>query len=246
MSMKVLGVIPARFQSTRLPKKVLQLIGDKPLIQHVWERSLCAKKINRLVVATDHDEIMQVVKSFGGEAILTDPNHTSGTDRIVEVASSCECDIVINIQGDEPFISAEAIDALVGAFENNADLEVATLCHRETDTVFLTDSNVVKVVKDNNDYALYFSRAGIPFDREKRQPESFFKHIGIYAFTKKFLMAFPTLSPSELEEREKLEQLRILSNGGKIKVIETEYDSFGIDTELDLQHAQKIYSKMQQ
>jgi 3-deoxy-manno-octulosonate cytidylyltransferase (CMP-KDO synthetase) len=245
MGNKVLGVIPARMHSTRLSQKMLRLIGDKPLIQHVWERCRAAKKISRLIVATDHEDIVKAVKAFKGDAMLTDPSHTSGTDRVAEVAAKNDCDIVINIQGDEPFISAVAIDALAAAFEQDPAIEVATLCYRETDMRALSDPNCVKVVCDNRTFALYFSRAPIPFDREKGTGKSFLKHIGIYAFKKDFLMKFSALRPSELESREKLEQLRILSNGGKIKVIETEYDSCGIDTEEDLKRAEKRYQAMQ-
>jgi 3-deoxy-manno-octulosonate cytidylyltransferase (CMP-KDO synthetase) len=246
MALTVIGIIPARLQSTRLPKKMLRAIGKKPLIQHVWERCLTAQKLNRVIIATDHNDIVKTVKSFGGDVVLTDPKHTSGTDRIAEVAASCVCDVVINIQGDEPFISAEAIDALATAFEHDEHLNVATLCHRETGSILCSNPNVVKVVCDNQGNALYFSRALIPFDRENNGTATFLKHIGIYAFRKAYLLNFSRLPVAELEQREKLEQLRILSNGDRIKVIETAYDSFGIDTEDDLARANELYNRRQQ
>ncbi len=245
MGKRVLGVIPARMHSTRLPAKMLRLIGGKPLIQHVWERCRAAKQIDRLIIATDHEDIVKAVKGFKGDVLLTDPAHTSGTDRVAEVAAKIDCDVVINIQGDEPFISAGAIDALAVAFDKDPALEVATLCYRVKDMRLLCDPNCVKVVRDNRQFALYFSRAPIPFDREKGADKDFLKHIGIYAFAKAFLMRFSTLPPSELEQRERLEQLRILSNGGKIKVIETEYDSCGVDTEDDLNRAEQRYRTLQ-
>lgn len=240
----VLGIIPARYHSTRLPQKMLRKIGNKTLIQHVWDRCSQTTMLDTVIIATDHEAINDVVKQFGGTVVLTDPNHQSGTDRAVEVAAAVDCDVVINIQGDEPFISPHAIDALASAFEGDEHLKVATLCHRETDPAVLCDPNVVKVVFDKQGFALYFSRAPIPYDREGARGAEFFKHIGIYAFRKDFLMTYSRLAASSLETREKLEQLRILDNGEKIKVIETDFDSCGIDTEEDLRQAEKLYVEM--
>lgn len=240
--MKVIGIIPARYHSTRLPKKMLRLLGGKPLVQHVWEQCRKAVTLTEVIVATDHEDIRAAVQAFGGKAVMTDPDHQSGTDRLVEVVRSITCDVAINIQGDEPFIDPAAIDSLAKAFEKEAALQVATLCNRGTSLEQYQNPNCVKVVRDRQGYALYFSRAMIPFDRDGKGTISFFKHIGIYAFRRDFLLGYSSLPQSTLEQSEKLEQLRILEAGEKIKVIETDYDTCGIDTEEDLQVAEKIYT----
>jgi len=229
----VLCVIPARLESTRLRKKLLRTIGGKPLIQFAYENAKKAKSVNRVLVACDHESIKSCVESFGGEAILTGTHHRSGTERIAEVLRKFPSEIVVNLQGDEPLMRSEVVDQVVGAIQKDAACMMSSACIRKGDPAEYINPNVVKVTKDRWGIALYFSRSPIPFDREKRVID-YFKHLGIYGFRKDFLLQFVSWGPSLLEEREKLEQLRVLENGYKIKLVETVYDSIGVDTEEDL------------
>jgi len=239
--LNVIGVIPARYHSTRLPQKMLRRIHGKTLIQWVWENAKQATKLDQLIIATDHEEIFQEATQFGAEVVMTREDHPSGTDRIREVVKNMNCDIVINIQGDEPFLGNEAIDHLATIFEEEPALEVATLCFKSEDKKDFADPNVVKIVTDYSGHALYFSRSSIPHYRDQSAAISFLKHFGIYAYRKNFLMNFSKLPDSDLEDTEKLEQLRILENGYKMKVIEMHEDSMGIDTEEDLRQAQELF-----
>lgn len=238
--MKVLGVIPARLGSTRLPEKVLRPIHGKPMIQHVWERARQAKKISDVVIACDDARIVKAVEDFGGRAMLTRVDHPNGSSRVAEVAAKEKAEILINIQGDEPAMRPEGIDQLAEVLIQNPDLQVATLAVRKTSREEYENPNVVKVVVDGQGNALYFSRSPIPYFRESKASLSFLKHQGIYGYRKDFLIQFVNWGAGVLEEVEKLEQLRILERGFKIRVIETPYDSQGVDTAEDLARVAEI------
>lgn len=241
--MKAIGVIPARWGATRFEGKVLANLLGKPVIQHVWESAKKAKTLDDLVVACDDERILKVVEGFGGKAIYTSPDQPSGTDRLAEVVNPLDVEIVVNIQGDEPLVKPIMIDSLVIALENEKLAQMATMIKRIEDDSELTNSNVVKVVIDKNGYALYFSRYAIPYNRtnevdEKKRP-AYFKHIGLYAFTKDFLFTFRNLPKSSLEDAERLEQLRVLEYGYKIKTVETKFDTVGVDRPADLKRAEE-------
>ena len=225
-------VIPARLESTRFPRKLLQTIEGKPLLQFVYENAKKAKRIERVIVACDHQSLKSCVESFGGEAVLTAAHHTSGTERIAEVARSLNCEFIVNLQGDEPLMHSETIDQVVVALQRDISCTMSTACILKNSPEEFSNPNVVKVTKDRNGWALYFSRSPIPHDRDGRNHQ-FFKHLGIYGYRRGFLLQFPTLPPSPLEQREKLEQLRALESGYRIKVVETVHDSIGVDTEED-------------
>lgn len=241
--MSTIGVIPARWGATRFEGKVLANLLGKPVIQHVWENAKKARTLDDLVVACDDERIVKVVEGFGGKAVYTSPDQPSGTDRLAEVINPLDVKIAVNIQGDEPLIKAIMIDNLVLALEDEKTAQMATLMKKIDDESELTNSNVVKVVVDKNGYALYFSRYSIPYNRtgepdEKNRP-TYYKHIGLYAFTKDFLFTFRNLPKSSLENAEKLEQLRALEYGYRIKVIETKFDTVGIDRPEDLKRAEQ-------
>lgn len=232
--MKIIGVIPARYNSTRFPGKPLVDIGGKPMIQHVWENSAKSKLINELYVATDDKRIFYAVKGFGGNAVMTSKKHKSGSDRIGEVIKNKKCDIVVNIQGDEPFINPLNIDKAIRPLLQDKDIQVSTICTPIRHKDEINNPNTVKPVIDKNGFVLYFSRFAIPFNRDKAKNLVYYKHIGLYVYSKKYLLEFIKLKPSKLEQAEKLEQLRILENGTKIKIVITNIDSFTIDTRSDL------------
>jgi 3-deoxy-manno-octulosonate cytidylyltransferase (CMP-KDO synthetase) len=241
--MKAIGVIPARWGATRFEGKVLANLLGKPVIQHVWENAKRAKTLDDLIVACDDERILKVVQSFGGKGIYTSPDQPSGTDRIAEVVNPVDVKIAVNIQGDEPLIKAIMIDSLVIALEEEKKAQMATIIKKVDDDSELTNSNVVKVVVDKNGYALYFSRYAIPYNRTgetdpKKRPV-YYKHIGLYAYTKDFLFTFRNLPPSSLENAERLEQLRVLEYGYKIKTVETKFDTVGIDRPDDLRRAEE-------
>lgn len=233
--MKILCVIPARYASTRLPGKPLALIAGKPMIQHVYERACLAKRPSQVVVATDHDLVVQAVQNFGGQVLLTSPNHPTGTDRLAEVARTYpEVDIVINVQGDEPLIAPEVIDLLAAAFDDDPSLAMATLATVMDETEYDKPS-AVKVVTDLYGHALYFSRSRIPFPRAAVTELPVYKHIGIYAYRRDFLLTYAALQPTPLEQTESLEQLRALEHGYRLKVLITDFQSVGVDTPEDLE-----------
>ncbi|MGH2575972.1 MAG: 3-deoxy-manno-octulosonate cytidylyltransferase [Ignavibacteria bacterium] len=215
-------------------------INGKPMIHHVWERSLKSKLIDSLIVATDDKRIFDAVKRFGGDAVMTSKNHKSGTDRIGEIAKSRNCKIVVNIQGDEPFIDARNIDRAIKPFLSDKKISVSTLCCKIKNKDELNNPNVVKVIFDKNYNALYFSRYAVPYIRSKPDKQVFYKHIGLYAYRKNFLLKFIKLRQTKLEKTEKLEQLRILENGEKIKVVVTNIDSYSIDTKEDLKRLKEM------
>jgi len=245
--MKAMGIIPARWGATRFEGKVLANLLGKPVIQHVWENAKKAKTLDDLVVACDDERILKVVEGFGGKAIYTSPDQPSGTDRLAEVVNPLDIKIAVNIQGDEPLVKPIMIDNLVITLENERKAQMATVIKKIDDISELTNSNVVKVVIDKNGYALYFSRYAIPYNRTGELDEAkrpiYYKHIGLYAFTKDFLFTFRNLPESSLERAEKLEQLRVLEYGYKIKTVETKFDTVGVDTPDDLKRVEDALLK---
>jgi len=239
--MDAIGIIPARFHSTRFEGKVLADINGKPMIQHVWERAKQAKLLDDLIVACDDERIYKTVKEFGGNAIFTAKGHASGTDRITEIANPLDVKIVVNIQADEPMLHPSIIDSVVESLRMDEALSVATVIKRIEHPEEINDSNVVKVVIDKNNFALYFSRLPIPFVRDEQNQEMvYYKHLGLYGYTKDFLFIYKNLPQSRLEKLEKLEQLRILENGYRIKVVETKFETYGVDTPQDLLKVRKM------
>ena len=251
---KVLAVIPARWASTRFPGKPIADIHGKPMIQLVSEQAEKANLVNEVIIATDDKRIYDVVLGFGGKAIMTSQNHRSGTDRVAEVAKNMECDIVVNVQGDEPLIPPENIDLVVKPLLESDDLSVSTLMIAIKDWAELLNPDVCKVAVDNAGYALYFTRAPIPYSRDIANIDNpknkngidvdhvvfGYKHIGIYAYKKSFLLEISNMKISRLEEIEKLEQLRILENRYLIKVVETKKNSVGVDRPDDLEKIPQI------
>ena len=234
--MRKLIVIPARYESTRLPGKPLLEIAGKPLIRLVYERASESRLKDDVIVATDDERILNTVTAFGGNAVMTSSSCRSGTDRVFEAMQHTEADLIINLQGDEPFMRPDMTDLLFSVMEKE-DLDMATLCSPITDDREYHDPNTVKVVLDGRGFALYFSRSPIPYLRNGSARPLFYKHIGIYAFKRDFLERFVKMPRSRLEEIESLEQLRVLENGFRIRVLTTQYDGFGIDTPADLDRA---------
>lgn len=235
----VIGVIPARFGSTRLPAKALAMIHGKPMIQHVYERCMKSGLLSEILVATDDKRIFDAVLSFGGNAVMTSKVHKSGTDRIGEAVKKIKCDIVVNIQGDEPMIDPGNIDKAIEPLLTDKSINVSTICVKIKDKKEISNPNVVKVIKDKNNNALYFSRSVIPFNRDSGRVE-YFKHIGLYVYRRDYLLNLIKMKQSPLEKAEKLEQLRILDNGGKIKVVTVSRDSHSVDTPGDLTKVRKL------
>ena len=240
--MDVIGVIPARYGSTRFEGKVLADIHGKPMIQWVWEAAKKAKILDEVIVACDDKRIEEAVKSFGGKAVFTSKEHTCGADRICEVVNPLEVKVIVNIQADEPLLDPVMIENVARPLLDNPALNMATLMKRIDGPQEASDPNVVKVLTDKNGLALYFSRLAIPYQQDKSVRAVYYKHIGLYAYTKDFLFIFKNLPESYLEKMEKLEQLRVLEAGFKIKVIETKVSTIGVDTPEDLEKAKKIIS----
>ena len=238
--MKAIAVIPARLASTRLPRKMLREIGGKPLIGVVYEAVRSSPLLADVIIATDSDEIISACRRHGWNARMTSASHRSGTERVHEISESESADVFINVQGDEPMVRSEQLAKLLEVMKKS-DAQVGTLMTPAAD-VDISNPNAVKVVTDLNGRALYFSRATIPFDRDRTQPH-YFKHLGLYAYRKSALDRFVTLPESSLEKSERLEQLRFLENGIFIYVGETPHDSVGVDTEEDLQRVIEILRK---
>ena len=238
--MRTLCVIPARYASTRLPGKPLADICGKPMICRVLERASRAQKPEKVIVATDDERIYDAVRAEGGEAILTRADHPTGTDRLAEVAEAYpEVDLIVNVQGDEPLIEPAVIDDLIAPFEMDENLPMATVMVRMDDAAEQLNPNNVKVIVDKLGYALYFSRSLVPYPRAAAGPV--YKHIGIYAYRRDFLLRYARLEPTPLEKAESLEQLRALENGYGIRVLETDCRFVGVDTVEDLALVNKIY-----
>lgn len=243
--MKVLCVIPARYASTRLPGKPLALIAGKPMIQHVYERACHAVMPQEVVVATDSKIVADAVKEFGGKVMMTSPDHPSGTDRLAEVALSYpDIDVIVNVQGDEPMIPPEVIDRLAQAFADDKELKMATLKTPMAEEEY-NNPNAVKVVTDQNGYALYFSRSLLPYPRNRKADFKVYKHVGIYAYRRSFLLSYAAYEPTPLEQIEGLEQLRVLENGQRIKVLESKFQGIGIDTQEDLDAINALFTRME-
>ncbi len=229
--MNTLGVIPARYGSTRFPGKPLALIAGKPMIQHVYER-VAKSNLTDVVVATDDIRIVETVQSFGGKAMMTREDHINGTCRVAEVAEAFpNAQFIINIQGDEPLIDPELINQLIDAFE--PEVPMVSVKRKIGDPTEINSSDCVKVVTGNNNRAIYFSRSPIPFNRDN-EPVDYFKHIGIYGYEREFLFRYIELEPTRLELTEKLEQLRVLENGFAIAMVETDRDFIGVDRPEDV------------
>lgn len=240
--MKVLCVIPARYASTRLPGKPLLDIAGKPMICRVYDRAVQAKCVSETIVATDDERIITVVESNGGKAMMTKSDHSTGTDRLAEVAEAFpDVDLIINVQGDEPLIEPSIIDELVAVFETDSELKMATVKTLITDREEIENPNNVKVITDKANYALYFSRSVLPYPRNEGC--LVYKHIGIYAYKRDFLLTYAKMEPTPLEQSESLEQLRALENGYRIKVIESATKFVGVDTAEDLDKVNEIYKR---
>jgi 3-deoxy-manno-octulosonate cytidylyltransferase (CMP-KDO synthetase) len=243
---KVICIIPSRYQSSRFEGKPLADICGKPMIQHVYERASKAERVEYVAVATDDERIFERVKNFGGNAIMTSANHRSGTDRIAEAVSTLnlnEEDIVVNIQGDQPLFVPIQIDEVVGPLLEDASLGMSTLIYKIKRAEEIHHPNAVKTVFDNDHFAIYFSRATIPYNRDRDGDVSYYKHHGIYAYRKSFLTIFTNLERGHLEKLESLEQLRALEHGYKVKVVETMYDSVEVDTEEEIERVRVLVSE---
>jgi 3-deoxy-manno-octulosonate cytidylyltransferase (CMP-KDO synthetase) len=246
---KISAVIPVRYGSTRFEGKPLADILGKPMIQYVYEGVCQSKLIDEVIVATDDQRIMEAVKSFGGKAVMTSPTHFTGTDRVAEVAKKLKSEIIVNVQGDEPLIKGEFIDKAIRPLLTDDTLQLSTLMTRIEEVRDWLNPHIVKVVADQKNFALYFSRSPIPFPRDlqigrlesnpfgtnRPLPKRVFKHIGVYVFRRKFLLQFSKMKPTPLEKLEKLEQLRALENGHPIKVTPVDYEPLCVDTPEDIQ-----------
>ena len=248
MKIQTLGVIPARYGAQRFPGKPLAMIAGKSLVQRVYEQAAKAKRLDKVIVATEDTRILEAVEAFGGDAMLTSPACATGTDRVAEVVRSYDCELVLNIQGDEPLMRPEMIDQLIEGMQADPNCVMGTLARKLDSPANLDNPNVVKVALTQNGNALYFSRSRIPYVRDARTGDpldwlrlgKFFKHLGIYAYRHDFLLKFVQLPQSELEKTEKLEQLRALENGFAIKVWITPHDSIGVDRPEDVELVEQI------
>ncbi len=246
--MKVTAVIPARYASTRFPGKPLAEILGKPMIEHVYRRTVTAKTVDRVIIATDDQRIFDCVTAFGGEVMMTRDDHPSGTDRLAEVAAAIESDLIVNVQGDEPLIVPQMIDEAVRPLLDDPGLQMGTLCGRIDKIEDYLSTNVVKVVCDRHNRALYFSRAPIPHPRDIPASElparlaelGARRHIGLYVYRREFLLRYPQLPQTPLEILESLEQLRAMENGIDLHVATTEFDCHGVDTPEDLQRVEAL------
>jgi 3-deoxy-manno-octulosonate cytidylyltransferase (CMP-KDO synthetase) len=238
---KILGVIPARFASSRFPGKVLAQIASKSMLQRVYERASLARYLTTTIIATDDERIYDAARSFGARVVMTRADHVSGTDRVAEAASAENAELVVNIQGDEPLIEPAAIDAAILPLAHDPAIVMGTLKKAIDDPREVTDPNVVKVVTDRNGDAIYFSRCPIPFERDQARPGTHFKHIGLYVYRRDFLLEYSALPVGPLEQAERLEQLRAIENGYRIRVVETEFESLGVDTPEDLERVCKLF-----
>ena len=240
--LKIVGIIPARYASTRLPGKAIKSILGKPMIQRVFEQAAKAHALNSIYVATDDERIVKAVEAFGGRAVMTSREHPSGTDRLAEAVKSVFADIVVNIQGDQPFFNPVMIKEVIQPLLEDPSLQMSTLMHAITHQESIDDPSVVKIVVDLAGNALYFSRSLIPYPRERIQ-HPVYEHVGIYAYRRDFLIKFAKLPPTILEQIESLEQLRALEHGYRVRVVETKcedsmFSGFSIDTQQDLERAE--------
>lgn len=242
MKPRTVGIIPARYASSRFPGKALADLAGKPMVQHVVERAGRASLLDAVLVATDDTRIAEAVQRFGGQARMTSPKHPSGTDRIAEVVGDLDCDLIVNIQGDEPLIEPAVIDQAVLPLVQDASVEMGTLA-RPMGLDEAADPSKVKVVVDRRGFALYFSRSRIPYIRDDTPPPTarpFLLHMGLYVYRRDTLLRLAALPPTPLEEQERLEQLRALEHGIGIRVVVTEHESFGVDTPADLERVRRM------
>ena len=233
--MIIVAAIPARYAATRFPGKLMQMLGNKTIIRHVYDNTVSTGLFNDVFVVTDSDIIYNEITKNGGKAIMSKKEHQSGSDRIAEAIEEMNVDIIVNVQGDEPFIKKEPLEKLVRLFDD-PDVQVASLMRKISKEEAVNPNNV-KVVTDRSGYALYFSRSIVPYQREEKMNNEYFLHVGVYAYKKDVLMNFTKWPQSSLEKIEKLEQLRYLENSIKIKMAETEYNNIAIDTPEDLERA---------
>ena len=243
MPVQVVCIIPSRYESTRFPGKPLADLAGKPMIQHVYERVLKAGSVSFAAVATDDERIFAAVRAFGGRAVMTSPRHRSGTDRIAEAVETMglrDDDIVVNVQGDQPLFEPSQVDEVVGPLLQDVSIPMSTLIYRIVRDEEIAHPNAVKTVFDRNHFALYFSRATIPFVRDAARKAEYFKHHGIYAYRRHFLRTFTSLPEGILERLEALEQLRALENGYPIKVVVTSHDSVEVDTPVELERVRRL------
>jgi 3-deoxy-manno-octulosonate cytidylyltransferase (CMP-KDO synthetase) len=239
---RILGVIPARFASSRYPGKALATLAGKPMIEHVWERANMSRYLSDVLVATDDDRIANAVHKFGGRVRMTRADHPTGTDRLAEIASSEDAVLYVNIQGDEPLIDPEAIDAAILTVHGDDAVDMGTLKKQIADPTDIVNTNVVKVVTNLLGDAIYFSRCPIPYERDGQTGVPvYFKHIGLYVYRREFLLRYPDLAVGPLEQAERLEQLRALENGYRIRVAATDYESLGVDTPEDLERVNQLF-----
>ena len=252
--MGVLVVIPARYGSTRFPGKPLATLHGRPVIQHVYERVAQAERVEETVIATDDERIVEAVRQFGGEAVMTSPQARSGTERVAEVARTRSAQIVINVQGDEPLVHPDMVDSVAAFLERHKAVPMASVMRRIERCEDIANPHIVKVVVDREGFALYFSRGPIPWVRQDEDPRAggphealkvmgAMKHIGLYGYQRRFVMQFPHLEPTPLEQFEQLEQLRALEHGYRIKLLETEHDTIGVDTPEDLARVEAWLAK---
>lgn len=240
--MKIIAVIPARYASTRFPAKLMQDLGGKTVITRTYEAAVATGLFDDVIVVTDSELIFEEIVSNGGKAIRSINEHESGSDRIAEAVEFMDVDVVVNVQGDEPFINKEPLEAVLAEFKKdvNKEIDLASLMREISDWNIIENPNNVKVIVDQNNFALYFSRSVIPYPREKNAGVRYFQHIGIYAFRKQALLDFSKLPMKSLEASEKLEQLRYLEYGKRIKMVETTHVGIGIDTPEDLEKAKQM------
>lgn len=240
--MKKIAVIPARYASVRFPAKLMQMLGEKTVIRTTYENTIATNLFDDVLVVTDSDIIYNEIKNNNGNVVMSSKQHESGSDRIAETIEDMDCDVIVNVQGDEPFLNREVLQSLLLAFEDEG-VQVASAMHPFFERSDIENPNNAKVVVDKNSNALLFSRSVIPFVRDKNVSVNYYKHIGIYAYRKNALLQFTKWEQTPLELAEKLEQLRYLENGVPIKMILTEYASIGIDTPEDLELARKYLSE---
>lgn len=244
--MRIVVIIPARYGSTRFPGKPLARIAGKPMLEHVWARAAACRNVTDVVVATDDDRILTCVQDFGGKALLTRSHHASGTDRIAEAAQALHLrdqDIVVNVQGDQPLVPPSILAEMIAPFGEDEDLPMTTLMCRIRDPEEVENTNHVKVVTDVRGFALYFSRHALPYYRDGSSDPLHYKHLGLYAYRTSFLKIFTRLPEGRLETAEKLEQLRVLEHGYRIRVVETESDSPEVDTPEDVRRVEAMMTK---
>lgn len=239
--MKTVAVIPARYASSRFPGKPLVDIAGKTMIEHVYRRTQLAHSISETWVATDDERIRDAVLAFGGRCVMTRSDHPSGTDRIAEAVSQLDVDVIVNVQGDEPLIDPEEIEAVVAPFARHPEVVMTTAATPIRDPRDVMDPGVVKVVLDQRGFALYFSRLPIPYYRSG-EPGEYLRHLGLYAYRKEFLLTYASLSPTPLEQSERLEQLRVLEHGHRIMVVRTPNNAVAVDTPEDLERVRALFA----